>query len=63
MRGSGSIRFSELFRDTVETHGVSWAFQYYCRKHGMQPWEFAFWCKGIPQAQNWNFGLQIHSLD
>ena len=43
MNGSGSVRFSELFADTIETHGVQWAHAYYTGKHAMQAWEFSFW--------------------
>jgi hypothetical protein len=42
MQGSGSVRFSELFADTVNTHGIEWAKTYYT-KRGMQEWEFNFW--------------------
>lgn len=45
MKGSITVPFSELFRDTISTHGVVWAFQYYVRKHGMSEWEFMFWRK------------------
>jgi hypothetical protein len=45
MRGSGQVRFSELFADTVKAHGVIWAHGYYCRKQGMAEWEFNFWLK------------------
>ncbi len=44
MKGNGSIKFSELFADTVQCHGVAWAASYYA-KHGMQCWEFLFWLK------------------
>jgi hypothetical protein len=43
MHGSGNIRFSELFKATVRTHGVSWAWDYYVGKHRMSTWEFMFW--------------------
>lgn len=43
MSGSGDVRFSELFADTVKTHGVVWAFRYYVGKHNMTVWEFSFW--------------------
>ena len=43
MNGKGQIRFSELFADTVNTHGLRFAWAYYVTKHGMQPWEFRFW--------------------
>jgi len=42
MRGSITVPFSELFADTVNTHGIQWAKEYYL-KNGMQLWEFNFW--------------------
>lgn len=44
MRGNDTIRFSDLFTDTVRTHGKFWAIKYY-RKHGMQWWEVHFWLR------------------
>ena len=41
-RGTIAVPFSELFADTVRTHGVKWAAQYY-QRHGMPTWEFLFW--------------------
>lgn len=43
MHGNQNVRFSELFADTVATHGSEWAYNYYVRKHGMEYWEFRFW--------------------
>lgn len=43
MTGSGSVRFSELFADTLQCFGCLDAKHYYCEKHGMQEWEFWFW--------------------
>ena len=43
MKGSLTVPFSELFRDTVATHGIGWAYGYYVSKHGMPNWEFRFW--------------------
>lgn len=43
MSGKGNVRFSELFADTVATHGVSFAHSYYVIRHGMAVWEFKFW--------------------
>jgi hypothetical protein len=38
------MRFSELFIDTVNTHGIAWAFQHYTKgKNKMSEWEFWFW--------------------
>lgn len=58
MNGSGNVRFSELFADTLMTHGTLWAWNYY-RKHGMMLWEFRFWLYQcfvisgyIPQLEN-----------
>lgn len=56
MKGSQQIRFSALMADTVNTHGLMWAYEYYCKKHGMAFWEFCFW-NGIPNGlteQTWN---------
>ena len=47
MNGKGSIRFSELFKDTVECHGEWFAFCHYVIKHKMQEWEYYFWLKVI----------------
>lgn len=47
MAGNQEVRFSELFRDTVETHGIEWAYGYYVCKHGMQYWEFLFWANSL----------------
>ena len=43
MNGNIQVKFSELFIDTVQAHGVRWAWSYYVDKHGMAPWEFRFW--------------------
>lgn len=43
LQGNGEIRFGELFVDTVNCHGIQWAHNFYCVKHGMQQWEFRFW--------------------
>lgn len=45
MKGSLTVPFSELFRDTVANHGIGWAYGYYVSKHGMPNWEFDFWRK------------------
>ena len=47
MQGHDKVFFTELFADTVKTHGVSWAHSYYCLKHGMPEWEFIFWRKSM----------------
>ena len=45
MQGTVAVPFSELFIDTVATHGVQWAATYYITKLGMEQWEFRFWLK------------------
>ena len=42
MNGSQSVRFSELFADTLCAHGVMWSFDYYT-SHGMSELEFSLW--------------------
>lgn len=49
-RGTVDVPFSELFADTVRTHGVKWAAQYY-QRHGMPTWEFLFWIKAARVAR------------
>jgi hypothetical protein len=44
MQGKGNVRFTDLFSDTVRTHGVRWAATYYC-KRGLSISEFLFWLK------------------
>lgn len=44
MQGSPAVPFSALFADTVEAHGVLWAWDYYTRR-GMGAWEFDFWLR------------------
>jgi len=38
--GKGDVRLSDLVKDTIDTHGVKWAFDFYVRKHGMPPRHF-----------------------
>ena len=40
MQGKDNIRFSELVKDAIDTHGVKWAFDYYVKKHGLPPRQF-----------------------
>ena len=40
MQGKGDVRFSDLVKDAVDTHGVKWAFDYYVKKHGLPPRQF-----------------------
>lgn len=50
MRGSTRIPFSELFKDTVLTHGIAWAAKHYA-KRGMQVWEFMHWVRATGVAK------------
>lgn len=43
MRGTPTVPFSELFKDTVLRFGVCFAYAHYVCKHGMAEWEFDFW--------------------
>jgi len=38
--GTPEHPLSELIQDTINTHGVKWAFEYYCIKHGLPPRQF-----------------------
>lgn len=38
--GNKDIPLSDLVKDSVQTHGVKWAFEYYVKKHGMPPRHF-----------------------
>jgi hypothetical protein len=40
MQGSRETTFSQLVQDTIATHGVKWAFDYYVVKHGLPPRQF-----------------------
>lgn len=40
MHGKGDVRFSDMVKDAIETHGLSWAFDYYVKKHGLPPKQF-----------------------
>ena len=42
MNGTQTVKFSELFADTVRAHGLQWAHLHYTSK-GMKEWEFRFW--------------------
>ena len=46
MSGLNNVRFSELFADTVKTHGTIWAWEYYS-KRGMSQKEFKIWRKAM----------------
>ena len=43
MHGTLTIPFSELFADSVRTHGTIWAWDHYVKKGGMPEWEYKFW--------------------
>ena len=43
MEGSDASTFDEMVKDTIETHGVKWAFDYYVKKHGLSPRQFAIY--------------------
>lgn len=43
MHGTPTIPFSELFADSVRTHGTIWAWNHYVKKGGMAEWEYKFW--------------------
>ena len=38
--GTPEHPLSELIQDTINKHGVKWAFEYYCIKHGLPPRQF-----------------------
>lgn len=40
LKGSIHFPFSAMVRDTINTHGLKWAVQYYCGKHGIPAREF-----------------------
>ena len=44
MNGADSVRFSDLFLDTVRAHGLAWAWKHYSRK-GMTRREFRIWAR------------------
>lgn len=46
MSGVKTVRFSDLFADTVNTHGTIWAWNYYS-KRGMSQKEFRIWRKAM----------------
>ena len=43
MHGTIHIPFSELFADSVRTHGTIWAWKHYVVKGKMAEWEYKFW--------------------
>ena len=40
MQGDSTYTFSQKVQDTINTHGVKWAFDYYVKKHGLPPRQF-----------------------
>ena len=40
MKGSSTWSFSDMVCNTIEAHGLKWAFQYYVVKHGLPPRHF-----------------------
>jgi hypothetical protein len=40
MTGSEDIPFSELVKDSIQEHGLKWAFNFYVIKHGLPPQHF-----------------------
>ena len=50
MQGNQTITFSQLFADTVRTHGVRWARNHYWA-NGMSLQEFSVWLSGMLNAR------------
>lgn len=44
MQGTPAVPFSSLIGDTINTHGIPWAWSYYS-KRGMSQKEFRLWVK------------------
>ena len=44
-QGTPTVPFSELFGDTLNNHGMAWAWNYYGKTHGMSRAEFRIWAK------------------
>lgn len=40
MHGSTEVPFDQMVKDTIDQHGVKWAFDFYVRKHGLPPKQF-----------------------
>jgi hypothetical protein len=43
MQGSEVATFDEMVKDTIEAQGLEWAFDYYVKKHGLSPRQFAIY--------------------
>jgi hypothetical protein len=59
MQGTNEVPFSQLVQDTINQHGVKWAFDYYVKKHGLPPRQFQVFAgltpdvPGTKQAPSW----------
>ena len=57
MKGAGDVRFSDMVKDTIEKHGVKWAFDFYVKKHGLPPRQFQIFAglttapKAVPKVK------------
>jgi len=40
LKGSTKFPFSEMVQDTIATHGVNWAFDYYCVQNDLPLWQW-----------------------
>jgi hypothetical protein len=45
MNGKDGVLFSDLFRDTLDFHGMEWTHWHYVTKNGMALREFRFWAR------------------
>ena len=52
MSGKGNVRFSDLFLDTLNTHGLAFCHAYYVTQKGMAEWEFKFWAFSVTRDLN-----------
>jgi hypothetical protein len=56
MMGSKDVPFDQLVKDTIKTHGLKWAFDYYVKKNGLSPRQFQIFAglttkrKNMPEA-------------
>jgi hypothetical protein len=50
MTGDEETPLDVLVKDTVNTHGVKWAFNYYVKKHGMPPRTFQILAGLVPDT-------------
>lgn len=49
MSGSVVFPFSEMVQDSIATHGLFWALDYYCAQNNLSVWEFNIYA-GLPQS-------------